>query len=248
MAADVRWSIVPPILGLSLDRIQIEYIGGLPIVSEIGTRLVGHDWFIKRSFDVVVSALLIIILLPLIAVTALMIRLTSRGPVVYRQPRIGLNGRSFTILKFRTMRTSSDSSIHRSYSTQWIYGATSQTTSDTSVHKITGDPRITWVGRGLRATSFDEIPQLWNVLRGDMSLVGPRPPVPYEVERYTEWHRRRLVVPPGITGLWQVTGRNRLSFDEMIKLDLDYIEHWSLRLDISILIRTVPALILYRGR
>lgn len=248
MRADVRWSVVPRMLGLSFDRIQIDYVGGLPIVSETGTRLVGHDWFIKRSLDVVLSGLLLIILFPFLVVTVLAIRLTSRGRAIYRQQRIGLNGRPFTLLKFRSMRTDTDTSTHRDYATQWIYGSAKDEASEGAVYKIDGDQRVTGVGRVLRATSFDEVPQLWNVFRGDMSLVGPRPPIPYEVESYTEWHRRRLAVPPGVTGLWQVTGRNHLSFDEMIKLDLDYIERWTLGLDLSILIRTVPALVMYRGR
>jgi lipopolysaccharide/colanic/teichoic acid biosynthesis glycosyltransferase len=167
--------------------------------------------------------------------------------VLYRQTRIGQNGREFEFLKFRSMYVRNDATIHQQYTADWIYG---QVTPDVgaaalkpAVYKIVSDPRVTPVGRVLRKTSLDEMPQFWNVLRGEMSVVGPRPPVPYEVARYTEWHKRRLDVLPGITGLWQVSGRNALSFDEMIRLDIQYIENWSLKKDLSIVWRTIPALL-----
>jgi exopolysaccharide biosynthesis polyprenyl glycosylphosphotransferase len=247
MAAGVHWTFVPPMLGLLLDRVQVDSVGGLPLVSGRGDRLVGHAWFIKRSFDIVTAALALILVAPFAALAALAIKIDSRGPVIYRQPRIGMDEQPFMLFKFRTMVHDADPVEHRDYTNQWIYGRTG-VGEDSKIHKIEGDPRVTRVGRFLRATSFDEVPQLWNVLRGDMSLVGPRPPISYEVEQYTEWHRLRLSVPPGVTGLWQVTGRNSVSFDDMVRLDLHYIESWSLGLDIRILIRTVPAVVLHRGR
>ncbi len=155
---------------------------------------------------------------------------------IHKQTRVGLRGAPFTFLKFRSIRSGSGADIHQSYTADWIYGKSGGAPAGRSVgaavaepvtkvvHKITRDPRVTWVGRLLRRTSLDELPQLWNVFRGDMSIVGPRPPIPYEVERYTEWHKRRLEVLPGITGLWQVSGRNALSFDEMVRLDLAYVD------------------------
>jgi len=249
MAAGIHWTFVPPMLGLLLDRIQIDRVGGLPLISGRGDRLVGHAWFIKRSFDIATAALALLLVAPFIAVAALAIKLDSRGPVIFRQPRIGMDEEPFTLLKFRTMTQDADYVDHRDYTNEWIYGRTGTEDGPTGgIHKMERDVRVTRVGRFLRATSFDEVPQLWNVLRGDMSLVGPRPPISYEVEQYTEWHRLRLSVPPGVTGLWQVTGRNKVSFDEMVRLDLDYIESWTLGLDIRILVRTVPAVVLHRGR
>ena len=249
MAAGVHWTFVPPMLGLLLDRVQIDHVGGLPLVSRKGNRLVGHAWFIKRAFDLVIAGVALLLISPFAALAALAIKLDSSGPALFRQQRIGMEERPFMLLKFRTMTADADPSDHQDYASQWILGRTgSETDEDREVHKLEADARVTRVGRILRATSFDEVPQLWNVLRGDMSLVGPRPPISYEVEQYTEWHRRRLSVPPGVTGLWQVTGRNSVSFDDMVRLDLDYIEGWSLGLDIKILLRTVPAVVLYKGR
>jgi exopolysaccharide biosynthesis polyprenyl glycosylphosphotransferase len=249
MAASVNWTFVPPMLGLLLDRVQIDQVGGLPLVSGRGDRLVGHSWFIKRSFDIATAGLALILVAPFAALAALAIRLDSPGPVIFRQSRIGMDEEPFTLLKFRTMTQGAETVEHRDYTSEWIFGRTgAEGEARKGVHKMEGDTRVTRVGRVLRATSFDEVPQLWNVVRGDMSLVGPRPPISYEVEQYTEWHRLRLSVPPGVTGLWQVTGRNAVSFDEMVRLDLDYIESWSLSLDIRILFRTVPAVVLHRGR
>lgn len=249
MACNRQWILVPPILDLVLDRIRVEYIGDLPVVSERGSHLVGHDWFIKRSFDILVSSVLLLVLSPVLLAAALAVRLASPGPVVFRQKRVGIGGRLFVLLKFRTMYVGSNQETHEEYARRWIVGQTAvaEASPQPKVHKLQRDPRITPVGRILRASSIDELPQLWNVLRGDMSLVGPRPPIPYEVLNYSEWHRRRLAMPPGVTGLWQVSGRNQLSFDEMVRLDLDYIEGWSLGLDINILLQTVPAVVLHRG-
>ena len=157
-----------------------------------------------------------------------------------------MDGRVFLFIKFRTMHAGSDDAIHRSYQEKLIAGRTAETNlgdADNPVFKLANDPRITRTGRVLRRLSLDEMPQLLNVLRGDMSVVGPRPPIPYEVENYEIWHRKRLDMKPGITGLWQVSGRNRLSFDEMVRLDLFYIENWSLWLDAKIILKTLPVML-----
>ena len=199
----------------------------------------GH--FVKRSIDVVVSALLLVLLLPLLLLIVLAIKLTSMGPVLFKQERIGQYGIPFTFLKFRSMHVNSDSGIHKEYVSRLISGekAVHHAGTNGGVYKITKDPRVTAVGRFLRRSSLDELPQLWNVFLGEMSLVGPRPPIPYEFERYDIWHRQRVLeAKPGITGLWQVTGRSRTSFDEMVRLDLKYVRSWSLWLDLKILLQT----------
>jgi lipopolysaccharide/colanic/teichoic acid biosynthesis glycosyltransferase len=169
------------------------------------------------------------------------IKLDSEGPVFFRQKRLGLNGRSFDLLKFRSMYTNCDSINHKEYIKKYI-GEQNNSAIEPGVFKLRNDPRITSVGRVLRKTSLDELPQLINVLKGEMSLVGPRPPIPYECDLYDIWHRRRLLsCKPGITGLWQVTGRSRTTFDEMVRLDLKYISEWSLWLDFKILLKTPKA-------
>ena len=248
MAEGAKWMLVPQIHGMVLDRLSFEVVNGIPVVSERGGRIVGHHWYLKRAFDIVGAGIALILSSPLFLLAAVATRLSSRGPVIYRQERIGMNGRPFTLYKFRTMRVDCDTSTHEQYVARWITGKTGEAAAGNgAVHKMTDDKRVTRVGRILRATSIDELPQLWNILKGDMSLVGPRPPIEYEVARYTDWHRRRLAVPPGVTGPWQVSGRNRLSFEDMVRLDIAYIESWSLGLDVKILLRTVPALFAHRG-
>jgi len=201
----------------------------------------------KRLIDVLGSLILLVLLAPIFLVIAAAIKLTSRGPVLFQQQRIGEHGTPFTFLKFRSMYVNNDASQHREYVRQLIAGqAAKQPANGTGegVFKLTNDPRITAVGNFLRRTSLDELPQFFNVLRGDMSLVGPRPPVPYEVEAYALWHRRRLLeAKPGITGLWQVNGRSRVKFDEMVRLDLHYARSWSPWMDIDILMRTPGAVL-----
>jgi lipopolysaccharide/colanic/teichoic acid biosynthesis glycosyltransferase len=189
------------------------------------------------------------VLSPLWLLIAALVKLTSAGPVFFRQARIGLNARPFTMLKFRTMHVNSDQAVHQNYVTWFINSSDEMPeASRTTLFKIVDDPRVTAVGRMLRKTSFDELPQLWNVLRGDMSLVGPRPPLHYEVEQYEPWHRRRVLeVKPGITGLWQVSGRSRTTFDEMVRLDLRYAKTCSLWTDIKILLATPAAVISGKG-
>jgi exopolysaccharide biosynthesis polyprenyl glycosylphosphotransferase len=199
----------------------------------------------KRSIDLVGSFCAIALLSPVFLTIALLVKLTSKGPVLFRQRRIGQYGQSFTFLKFRSMYTNSDSKIHQEYVSKLIAGkGESQGASKdgSGTFKLMNDPRITPLGRFLRRTSLDELPQFLNVLKGEMSLVGPRPPIPYEFECYDLWHRRRVMeVRPGITGLWQVMGRSRTSFDEMVRLDLKYARAWSIWLDLKILWQTPKA-------
>lgn len=205
----------------------------------------------KRTMDIVGSAAALLVGAPLFLCIALAIKATSKGPVFFRQQRIGQHGEPFLFLKFRSMYIGNDASIHKEYVTQLIAGKADRHPSNGNgegVFKLTKDPRITKVGAFLRRTSLDELPQFINVLKGDMSLVGPRPPVAYEVEAYDLWHRRRLVeAKPGITGLWQVSGRSRVKFDDMVRLDLEYARSWSPWMDIKILLRTPLAVLFGEG-
>ena len=206
---------------------------------------------LKRGMDILGSLVLLAVLSPAFLVIAAAIKLTSRGPVLFRQQRVGEHGTAFTFLKFRSMHVNNDASQHQEYVRQLIAGqAAKQPTNGEGegIFKLTNDPRITPVGNFLRRTSLDELPQFFNVLWGDMSLVGPRPPVPYEVESYATWHRRRLLeAKPGITGLWQVQGRSRVGFDDMVRLDLRYARHSSPLLDLKILLQTPKAVIAGNG-
>lgn len=198
---------------------------------------------VKRVIDILGSAVLLLVLSPILLAIIIAIKLTSKGPVIFEQERLGHLGARFKCLKFRTMYVNNDPRIHQEYVQRFIAGeADSQNGNGSTVYKLTSDPRVTPVGRILRKLSFDELPQFWNVLRGEMSLVGPRPPVPYEFEVYDIWHRRRVLeLKPGVTGLWQVCGRSRTRFEEMVRLDLKYSQSWSLWLDIKILAATPRA-------
>jgi lipopolysaccharide/colanic/teichoic acid biosynthesis glycosyltransferase len=201
---------------------------------------------LKRAMDIVGSAIALALLSPLCGMIALAIKLTSKGPVLFRQKRFGQYGKNFTVLKFRSMRTDCDSRIHQEYVSRLIAGKVEGGGADGEmpVFKMQKDPRITPVGRMLRKTSLDELPQFWNVLIGDMSLVGPRPPVEYEFIAYDVWHRRRVLeIKPGITGLWQVEGRSRIQFDDMVRLDLKYARIWTIWLDLKILLQTPAAVV-----
>ncbi len=193
---------------------------------------------VKRLLDVSCALILIATFAPLMAIVALVIRFDSRGPVIFRQQRVGRAGRPFTMFKFRTMRVGAEEA-------QEVLASLNQRAGP--VFKVAHDPRCTRLGHWIRRMSLDELPNLVNVVRGEMSLVGPRPPLPGEVAQYEDWHRRRLQVTPGITGLWQVSGRGKLSFDEQCRLDLYYIEHWSLGLDFWIIVRTIPAVLFATG-
>ena len=197
---------------------------------------------IKRAMDIAGSLLALIVLSPVLVVIAIAIKLNSPGPIFFRQQRMGQHGTKFTFLKFRSMYVNEDQTIHKEYVKSLIAGANSSKNrngNQTTVFKLTNDPRITAIGKILRRTSLDEVPQFLNVLGGQMSLVGPRPPIPYEFESYDVWHVQRLLaVKPGITGLWQVEGRSRVAFDDMVRLDLKYASSWSLWLDLKILFKT----------
>jgi lipopolysaccharide/colanic/teichoic acid biosynthesis glycosyltransferase len=206
---------------------------------------------LKRAIDIIGSSAALLLFGPLFALIAAVIKLTSKGPVLFRQERLGQYGKGFEVLKFRSMRTDCDSKIHEAYVNQFIAGKVDSHASSNAnkpVFKIQADPRITKVGHFLRKTSLDELPQFWNVLMGDMSLVGPRPPVAYEYRAYNVWHRRRVLeIKPGITGLWQVEGRSRTRFDEMVRLDLKYARTWSNWLDLKILLQTPAAVLTGEG-
>ena len=200
---------------------------------------------VKRLMDVVGSATALLVLSPIFFLVALLVKLSSKGPIFFKQERLGQFGKPFTFLKFRSMYANNDRKIHQEFIKRVIKGEHHATAQDggKAVYKMTNDPRITRLGRFIRRTSLDELPQFVNVLRGDMSLVGPRPPIAYECEEYEIWHRRRVLeVKPGITGLWQVRGRSRVRFDDMVRLDLQYASTWSLWLDIQILLQTPKAL------
>jgi lipopolysaccharide/colanic/teichoic acid biosynthesis glycosyltransferase len=207
----------------------------------------GASQVVKRVIDVLGSALLLLVFSPLLALIAAAIKLTSRGPVIFRQERLGQFGSRFHCLKFRTMLTNNDCKVHKDYIKRFISGQAHKEESESgkpAVYKIKNDSRVTTLGRFLRKTSLDEFPQFWNVLIGEMSLVGPRPPLPYEYEVYDIWHRRRVLeVKPGVTGLWQVSGRSRTCFDDMVRLDLRYTQSWSIWLDVKILLATPGAVL-----
>src|SRR5579859_3853680 len=200
---------------------------------------------LKRCIDILGSAAALFFFSPVFAAVAIAVKLSSKGPALFKQERLGQHGKSFTVLKFRSMRTDCDAKIHEEYVSQFIAGQVDAVSDgEKPVFKIQQDPRVTPIGRFLRKTSLDEFPQFWNVLKGEMSLVGPRPPVPYEFQVYDTWHRRRVLeVKPGVTGLWQVSGRSRTSFDDMVRLDVRYSQSWSLGLDIKILLATPRAVL-----
>jgi exopolysaccharide biosynthesis polyprenyl glycosylphosphotransferase len=219
-------------------RIEIEELEGIPFLTFTTTPSNESQLALKRLLDIAVSALLLLMAAPLILLVALAIKLTSPGSVLFKQTRIGLNGRIFILYKFRTM-------IADAHARREEVSHLNEMTGP--VFKAKDDPRVTFVGRFLRRFSLDEIPQLWNVFRGDMSLVGPRPPIPEEVASYHRWHRRRLSMKPGLTCLWQISGRNNVDFDRWMQLDLQYIDNWSPSLDLKILLRTIPAVLSGRG-
>ena len=241
----VEFRIAPTLLNCLPSKTEVDQIGALPMVTLFRSPLSQAARAVKRASDLIIASLALVVLSPLWLLVALLIKLDSRGPVFYKQERVGMDGRIFLCHKFRTMRAGSDESLHRELYKKNIAGVPDANVGD-GRHPIYGklrqDPRITRLGQILRKTSLDELPQLFNVLCGDMSVVGPRPPIPYEVENYELWHRKRLDMKPGITGLWQVSGRNRLPFDEMVRMDLYYIENWSLLLDLKIILQTLPVM------
>ena len=195
----------------------------------------------KRTIDIVGAFWGLVVLSPIMFLVALLIKTTSRGPILFRQERVGYLGKQFQFLKFRSMRVHTDESIHRKHLKELICNGNGS--SAKPLTKIRNDPRVTKLGRLLRAWCIDELPQLINVLRGEMSLIGPRPPIPYEVEDYQDWHKRRLHIVPGITGLWQVSGKNAMTFDDMVRVDLQYMKKLSFWSEIKILAKTIPTVL-----
>jgi exopolysaccharide biosynthesis polyprenyl glycosylphosphotransferase len=243
----VEFRIAPSLFNCLPSKTEVDQIGALPMIRLFREPLSDFARGTKRVSDMVIASLTLALLSPFWLLIALLIKFDSKGPVFYAQERVGMDGRIFLVYKFRTMRMDADSEIHREYQRKFIAGDAAANVGDAQkpAYKLRDDPRITRIGRLLRRLSLDEVPQLFNVLRGDMSVVGPRPPIPYEVEAYELRHRKRLDMKPGVTGLWQVSGRNRLPFEEMVKLDLFYIENWSLLFDLKIILRTV--MVMLRG-
>jgi exopolysaccharide biosynthesis polyprenyl glycosylphosphotransferase len=234
----VRARLVPDLLQMSLSRMDVDDLGGVPMIGIKEISITGWKSVTKRAIDFTVALVGLIVLSPLMLLIALVIKLDSPGPVLFRQIRVGKGGRHFVLYKFRSMREGAEEEQQE---------LTELDEAGGPIFKIRHDPRCTRLGRFLRRTSLDEMPQLYNVLRGEMSLVGPRPPIPTEVEHYEEWHKKRLEVSPGMTGLWQVSGRSELTFDEMVLLDIYYIENWSAALDTEIFMRTIPKVIFGNG-
>ncbi|MBA3824597.1 MAG: sugar transferase [Ktedonobacterales bacterium] len=236
--AGIPFHLVPDIHNLSLARVDLEAFEGIPMLRVRRGAEMGWQFACKRALDCVIAVTTLTVGLPIWALLALIIRLDSPGPLIYRQQRIGQGGVPFTSYKFRSMVMGADT--HKA-------DLAAENAAGRGLFKLKRDPRCTRVGRWLRRMSLDEVPQLWNVLRGEMSIVGPRPPLPEEVARYEDWERRRLDLPPGLTGLWQVRGRSDIGFDEMVLMDIFYVENWSFRLDVEILLKTIPVVLFSRG-
>lgn len=238
-ARDIGMIMAPALTDIAGPRIHTQPVAGLPLIHVSTPKLTGGKKVAKRTFDLILSAVLILVLSPVFLLLALLVRVTSPGPVFYRQERIGLRGSTFKMLKFRSMRVDADSELQALLSTQG--------TANTPLFKIVNDPRVTPVGHVIRKYSLDELPQLFNVFAGSMSLVGPRPQREGEVALYDDTAHRRLYVNPGMSGLWQVSGRSNLSWEESIRLDLYYVENWSLMADVVILFKTFKAVIKSTG-
>ncbi len=234
----VRSRIVLDLFGELRSRVSMERIGGVPLLTFSTTPHDEAALLVKRVFDILAAGIALLTASPVLLIAAVLVRLSSRGPVFFRQKRSGMNGRIFTLYKFRTMVRNAEELKSQ---------LAGRNEMDGPVFKIRDDPRVTRVGRWLRRLSIDELPQLYNVLRGDMSIVGPRPPVPNEVERYERRHRRRLSMRPGITCIWQVSGRSNVGFRRWMEMDLTYIDNWSLLLDLKIILKTIPAVLGSRG-
>jgi exopolysaccharide biosynthesis polyprenyl glycosylphosphotransferase len=234
----VSFKLVPDLYEMSLSRVDVDTVSGIPLIGLKDVSIQGWNAVTKRGLDIALSALALLALSPILAVIAVLIKLESRGPILYQHTRIGRNRQPFTMFKFRSMRQNAD---------RQRAALVEETDGDRRLFKDRKDPRITRVGAVIRRWSLDELPQFWNVLIGDMSVIGPRPQIPPEVANYEDWHYKRLAVSPGLTGLWQVSGRSELTFDEMVIYDIYYIENWSLGLDFRILLRTIPAVLQGRG-
>ncbi|MGH2593192.1 MAG: sugar transferase, partial [Anaerolineae bacterium] len=237
-ARGVRSRIVPDLFQMSLTSVDVDDLGGIPLIGLRVPSLRGANILVKRVFDLAIGVPLTLLALPLATIIAVFIKLDSPGPAVFTQSRIGMHSQPFECFKFRSMRHGAEEEVEVLRDRNEASGP---------LFKMKRDPRRTRAGRFLRRFSLDELPQLFNVLRGEMSLVGPRPPLPAEVDQYQDWHKQRLAAQPGMTGLWQVSGRSDLSFDEMALLDIYYIENWSLLLDVKIMLRTIPKILSGNG-
>ncbi|MBD3163360.1 MAG: exopolysaccharide biosynthesis polyprenyl glycosylphosphotransferase [Candidatus Eisenbacteria bacterium] len=245
----IRVKVLSQVLDRLFDSIPIETVRGLHLLQVGETPLRGLSCRLKRAVDLGGAVFGGLLILPLLGAIALAIRLSSPGPILFRQVRVGRGGKPFTMYKFRSMMVHDSDDEHRRYLESYLKNGTAAGIGPDGkkVYKLADDWRVTRVGRFLRRTSLDELPQLWNVVRGEMSLIGPRPCLPYEYDLYEEWQRRRLDVTPGMTGLWQVTGRSYVTFNDMVLLDLFYIGNWSLALDAKLLLRTVPVILFGKG-
>jgi exopolysaccharide biosynthesis polyprenyl glycosylphosphotransferase len=236
--AGVRARIVPDFFHLSLNQVNMDNLAGIPLLGMRERSLERGPRLIKRAIDIIGSIAALLLFSPVMGLVALAIRLDSSGPILFRQERLGEKGRPFSVFKFRSMRVGAETEQQ---------SLAELNEADGPLFKIKDDPRLTRIGRFIRKASLDELPQLINVLRGEMSMVGPRPPLASEVTEYESWQRKRLEVKPGMTGLWQVSGRSDLTFDEMCLLDIYYIENWSLWLDMRMILRTIPLFFLGKG-
>ncbi len=237
---------MPELFDLLVREVEFGTVGSLPVLRLLRPTLNGWERFLKRVEDLVIASVLLLVFAPVMALIALTIKLDGTGPVIYRQRRHGQYGRLFWLYKFRSMYEGADETKHRVAAQKWMK-SDEPLDEERKLYKLAEDDRVTRVGRWIRKSNLDELPQLWNVLRGQMSLVGPRPPVPYEYDEYQKYHRKRLLSKPGITGLWQVSGLHKLSFEEMVLLDIRYINEWSFWMDLWIMGKTIPLLLLGRG-
>jgi exopolysaccharide biosynthesis polyprenyl glycosylphosphotransferase len=235
------------LLKVIADRLDIEYYASIPLVSLTPSLPKKNEMQDKRLLDITLSTLALLLLSPLFLIIAVAIKMSSRGPVFYKQQRIGRNGEPFDFYKFRSMHVSNDESGHKQFVTDFIKGNNSSQSSELPVFKIADDPRIFPFGKFIRKTSLDEFPQFYNVLKGDMSLVGPRPCLPYEWDCYEKWHKKRLDIIPGCTGIWQALGRSSVTFEEMVVLDLYYISNLSMWLDFKVIVKTIPVIFFGKG-
>ena len=233
-AQGVGFHLIPDLFEIQLNTVDIDSIGGIPIIGLKDGGIVGWDFLLKRLLDTIMSSAVLLLGSPVFLIIALAIKLESSGPVLYTAERVGQNGKPFRMYKFRSMREDAD---------ELRSALADHNQADGPLFKMANDPRRTRVGAWLRRLSLDELPQFWNILRGDMSLVGPRAPLAEEVAQYEEWQKKRLSVKPGLTGLWQVNGRSNVPFEEMVMMDIYYIDNWSLGLDINLIIRTIPAVL-----
>lgn len=235
---DVSLVVAASLTDIAGPRVHMRPVTGLPLMSIDYPKFEGSRRFTKRTFDLVLSSIALVALSPVFLTVALLVRFSSKGPVFFRQERVGLNGKPFKMIKFRSMVVDAEDQLAQLQEESEGAGL---------LFKMKNDPRVTKVGALLRKHSLDELPQFANVWLGEMSLVGPRPPLPSEVEQYEEWTHRRLLAPPGITGLWQVSGRSNLSWEDSVRLDLYYVENWSLTSDILILLRTIKTVLKPEG-